>query len=77
MFKSCLVYLDEVIIFSNNADEHIKHVDEILTTLVDDGVTFNISKCLFFQQEVEHIGHMGKLWSLEICRTIIASLRDA
>lgn len=34
-WKMCLVYLDEVIIFSNTVDDYISYIDEILTTLTD------------------------------------------
>ena len=47
-WKTCLVYLDDVIIFSNSVEEHIQHVDEILFALSEAGVTLKISKCRFF-----------------------------
>lgn len=31
----CLLYLDDVIMFSNPVDDHLSHVDEILTTLTE------------------------------------------
>ena len=31
-WKTCLVYLDDVIIFSRSVEEHIQHVDEVLPT---------------------------------------------
>ena len=31
--KTCLVYIDDIIIFSKTVDDHIDHVDEILGTL--------------------------------------------
>lgn len=57
-WKTCLVYVDDVIIFSNNVDDYIKHVDKILKTLVNDGVMLKINKWHFFQQQVEYLGHM-------------------
>eukprot|EP00171_Calliarthron_tuberculosum_P003874 IDg3874t1 len=32
-WKTCLVYLDDVIIFSKNFDEHLQHVEDVLSTL--------------------------------------------
>lgn len=29
-YKTCLVYLDDVLIFSRKLENHIKHVDEVL-----------------------------------------------
>jgi len=76
-WKTCLVYLDDVIIFSNNVDDHIKHVDEILQTLADAGITLKINKCFFFQKQVEYLGHMVNPGRLEIDKTNVESLRQA
>ena len=76
-WKTCLVYLDDVIIFSKNLDDHIAHVDEILDTLSAAGVTLKVNKCHFFQKEVEYLGHMVKPGQLEIDRTNVESLRNA
>lgn len=76
-WKTCLVYLDDVIIFSKSVDDHIRHVDEILSTLADAGVTLKINKCHFFQRQVEYLGHMVKPGQLEIDRTNVELLHQA
>ena len=76
-WKTCLVYLDDVIIYSNNLDDHVRHVDETLTTLADAGITLKINKCHFFQKEVEYLGHMVKPGTLEIDNTNVESLKHA
>ena len=38
-WKSCLVCIEDIIIFSKTVDEHIDHVDEILGILRTSGVT--------------------------------------
>ena len=53
-WKTCLVYLDDVIIFSRTPEEHIRHVDEVLACLSAAGVTLKISKCKFFTKTVEY-----------------------
>lgn len=45
-WKAFLLYLDDVIFFSNNVDDHIRHF--VLNALTDDGVTLKINKCHFF-----------------------------
>lgn len=47
--KTCLVYLDDVI-FSNYVEDHIRHVDEILTTILEAGVILKIKTCHFFKR---------------------------
>jgi hypothetical protein len=34
----CLVYLDDILIFSANESDHIKHVDAVLTSLDEAGL---------------------------------------
>ena len=63
-WKSCLIYLDDVIVFSRTTEDHLRHVDEILTLLRNAGVTLKLNKCAFFQPRVEYLGHVitpGKL----------------
>lgn len=48
-WKTCIFYIDDVVIFSHNFHDHVKHVDEILKTLADSYVTLKIKKCHFFQ----------------------------
>lgn len=62
-----------LIIFSSTVGDH----DEILTTLTDEGSTFKINKCNFFQLQVEYLGQIVKLGCLEIDKTNVASLHDA
>lgn len=57
--------------FSNNLDDHTKHVYEILTTSADAGVTLKITTYHSFQQQVEYFGHTVKLGQFEIDKTSV------
>lgn len=57
-WQLCLVYLDDVIIFSASAEQHVKDVDVVLTRLLEAGVTLNLEKCTWFSDEVEYPGHI-------------------
>ena len=39
-----LVYLDDVLIFSNDLDEHIEHIDKVLTLLDENSIRLRLSK---------------------------------
>lgn len=41
-WQVCLVYLDDVIIFSDTAEQHIKDVDKVLARIRQSGVTLNL-----------------------------------
>ena len=54
--KTCFVYMDDVIIFSEDANSHINHVDKILKKLSSAGMSISTRKSKFFRQEVEFHG---------------------
>ena len=65
-WKTCLVYIDDIIIYWKSVDEHIRHVDEILTTLKVAEITLKMKKCNFFSDKVEYLGHLIRLGRLEV-----------
>ncbi|KAJ8037598.1 hypothetical protein HOLleu_18448 [Holothuria leucospilota] len=57
-WKVLLVYLDDIIVFSNNFDRHIENLDEVLGRLMEAGLKLKPSKCEFFKPEVSFLGHV-------------------
>ena len=57
-WQSCLIYLDDVFVFSRSTDEHLRHVDEILKLLRRAGITLKLTKCSFFQPKVDYLEHV-------------------
>ena len=55
-WEACLIYLDDIIIFSSTFDEHVNRLRQVLTRLRDANLQLNPSKCHFFQHEVECLG---------------------
>ena len=45
--KTCLVYLDDVIVLSDTPENHVRALDEALTRLGRAGVTLKATKCQF------------------------------
>eukprot|EP00978_Attheya_sp_CCMP212_P008116 scaffold18868_cov51-Attheya_sp.AAC.2 len=55
--EECDVYIDDVGIFSDDYDEHLKSLDKILTVLQENGFTINPDKCEWAVQETDWLGH--------------------
>jgi len=53
-----LVYLDDILIFSNNMADHKKHVKEVLRCLREHGLFVNGDKCCFHSDSVEYLGYI-------------------
>ena len=65
-WQSCLIYLDDVILFSRSTDEHSNHVDKILTLLQRAGITLKLTKCSFFPPKVDSLGDVIPLGNLSV-----------
>ncbi len=57
-WKSLLVYMDDIIIFSSTFSEHVKDLDEVFTRLDIANITLNINKCEFFKEKIHYLGHV-------------------
>ena len=51
-----IVYLDDILIYSNTLEEHIEHVQTVLTCLKNAGLLLDPKKCFFHRDEVEFLG---------------------
>ena len=49
-WRTCLIYLDDAIVYSKDVDDHIRHVNERRSTLAYAGVTLNMKKCHVFKR---------------------------
>ena len=47
------MYVDDIIVYSNTCDEHIKHLVAVLGKLTTAGFTINIGKCDFCKLEIK------------------------
>lgn len=56
--KICLVYLDDIIVFSRSLEEHSAHLTKILQAFQDNNLKVQIHKCEFFRKEVNFLGHV-------------------
>jgi len=56
--KFVQVYLDDVIIYSNNLDEHKRHIKAVLEKIREANLKLKPSKCQWFQTELKFVGHL-------------------
>ena len=75
-WKSCLVYLDDVIIFSEDIETHFKDVDNILGTLSRAGISLKLKKCEWFTKSVKYLGHIITPGHLSINAAHTESFRE-
>ena len=74
--KSVLCFLDDILIFSRTEEEHAQHVHAVLRRLRERKLYAKLSKCEFFQQEVEFLGHRIGANGLRVSPDKIGAVRD-
>jgi Reverse transcriptase (RNA-dependent DNA polymerase) len=63
------IYLDDLSIASRTAEDHRRHVREVLTWLHDYGLRLNGEKCVWGQQAVDFLGHRVSAAGIRRCQT--------
>lgn len=56
--KICLVYMDDIIIFSTSLQEHISNLTQVFQKLRDSKLKIQLDKSEFLRQNVEFLGHV-------------------
>jgi hypothetical protein len=56
--KKALVYLDDVIIFSDTFEQHLKDLREVFELIREAKLTLKFKKCQFLQRSVNYLGHV-------------------
>ena len=54
----CIVNLDDIIIFSDTKEEHLKRLDSVFQKLAATGLKLKPSKCFFYREEIEYLEHI-------------------
>jgi Reverse transcriptase (RNA-dependent DNA polymerase) len=57
-WKICLVYLDDIIIFSITKEKHLEHMDAVLHRPYRAGLSLNLKKRYFLGDTVSYLGHV-------------------
>ena len=55
---TCIVYVDDIICFSETFNTHLERLEEIFLRLTGAGLTLKLKKCNFLAKEVEYLGHV-------------------
>ena len=57
-FYFAIPYLDESIIFSTMAEDHLSYIKQVFEKLHTAKLSMKFSKCHFFTKEIQYLGHI-------------------
>ena len=57
-WKTCLVYLDDIVVFAASFEEHLERLEEVLQRLRTAGLKVKPSKCQLGRRRVGFLGHI-------------------
>jgi hypothetical protein len=56
--KVIIMFLDDILIYSNIEEEHEQHLRMVLQILREHKVYAKLSKCIFYQKKIHYSGHI-------------------
>ena len=54
----CLLYLDDIVVFSETYEEHMERLEAVFQRLGDAGLKLKPAKCRLFQKSIKYLGHV-------------------
>jgi RNA binding exosome subunit len=63
---TCIVYLNDILVYSNTEEEHKLYVKEVLQRLREAKLYLKLSKCKFYTQETKYLGYIVCLEGVKI-----------
>ena len=72
----CYVYLDDVVIYAKDLDEHEEKFDAIMCRLREANMKLQIDKCEFLKREVVYLGHIITQDGVKPCPDKIKAVKE-
>ena len=72
----CIVYIDDILVFSNNKQEHRNHLQIVFKEFINQGLIISSKKMQLEKQEIEFLGLFIKGGKIELQEHIVKKVLD-
>lgn len=72
--RRCLLYLNDIIIFSHNLDNQLRHVRDVMNVPRNAKITLKVKKCELFTDTVQSLGHVIRPGRVMIEKSLVKTL---
>ena len=72
----CLLYLDDIVIFSKTYEEHLVRLEAVFQKLKEAGLKLGPSKCQFLRKDTRYLGHIISEKGISVDPDKIASVKS-
>lgn len=69
-------YLDDILIFSKNFEEHLVHIQNLVDAIFAEGFRLNFKKCSFASSSIQYLGHILSPDSVQPLSNNIVAITD-
>lgn len=73
-WQSCLVYLDDVIIYSTNLEKYMQEVEAVLQALQKAGISLKLKTCECWKAIIKELGHITTSGHVGTCKAQVQAL---
>ncbi|KZR97353.1 Uncharacterized protein APZ42_007826, partial [Daphnia magna] len=75
-WNSCLVYLDDIVIFSSTVSQHLFRLEAVLQRILKAGLKLKLSKCSFLEQSLKVLGYIVSASGLSPDPAKVSAVQD-
>ena len=76
LWNSCVVYIDDILIFTTNFEDHLRVLKLVLQRLIKFNLKANAPKCDFGRTQLNYLGHVLNSQGLHVSPKMIAIIVD-